>query len=344
MAIWRKNREGSFSPEPTEMTDAPGVDSGTQPVSSVDAVSGPESTEVPEATATTTHQDGPPASPDPEVAEAPQAPTIEPAAEIDGEPSIDTYRPLPRILAVANQKGGVGKTTTTINLGAGLAELGYRVLVVDLDPQGNATTGLGIQRKNFEHSMYDVIMREHPLEDVIEPTSVKNLFVAPATLDLSGVDLRPLKNLSSANLTALKANGAVMYGMNLPAIQLQGAQLQGADLRAAKMVGADLRGANLKNAKLNNSDLRDANLGPLIITADRLLPAQLQGASIRYSDLRGADLLRANFQNADLAYSNLIGTKLRLTDFTETNLDTTLFSKGALHEATNAGCKGLPTD
>ena len=189
MAIWRKNREGSFSPEPTEMTDAPGVDSGTQPVSSVDAVLGPESTEVPEVSATTTHQDGPPASPDPEVAEAPQAPTIEPVAEIDGEPSIDTYRPLPRILAVANQKGGVGKTTTTINLGAGLAELGYRVLVVDLDPQGNATTGLGIQRKNFEHSMYDVIMREHPLEDVIEPTSVKNLFVAPATLDLSGVEI-----------------------------------------------------------------------------------------------------------------------------------------------------------
>jgi len=98
-------------------------------------------------------------------------------------------RELPRVMAVANQKGGVGKTTTTINLGAALAELGYRVLVVDLDPQGNATTGLGIERRNFEHSMYDVIMREHPLEDCIESTSVKNLFVAPATLDLSGVDI-----------------------------------------------------------------------------------------------------------------------------------------------------------
>ena len=92
-------------------------------------------------------------------------------------------------MAVANQKGGVGKTTTTVNLGAALAEIGYRVLVVDLDPQGNATTGLGIERKNFEHSMYDVIMHEHPLEDVIEPTAVKNLFVAPATLDLSGVEI-----------------------------------------------------------------------------------------------------------------------------------------------------------
>ena len=98
-------------------------------------------------------------------------------------------RPLPRVLAVANQKGGVGKTTTTVNLGAALAELGYRVLVIDLDPQGNATTGLGIERHNFEHSMYDVLMREQPLEDCIESTSVKNLFVAPATLDLSGVDI-----------------------------------------------------------------------------------------------------------------------------------------------------------
>jgi chromosome partitioning protein len=98
-------------------------------------------------------------------------------------------RELPRIIAVANQKGGVGKTTTTVNLGAALAEQGYRVLVVDLDPQGNATTGLGVEARNFEFSMYDVIMRDQPLEDCIEPTSVKNLFVAPATIDLAGVEI-----------------------------------------------------------------------------------------------------------------------------------------------------------
>ena len=98
-------------------------------------------------------------------------------------------RPLPRVMAVANQKGGVGKTTTTVNLGAALAELDYRVLVVDLDPQGNATTGLGIDARNFELSMYDVIMRDSPLEDCIEPTSLKNLFVAPATIDLAGVEI-----------------------------------------------------------------------------------------------------------------------------------------------------------
>jgi chromosome partitioning protein len=98
-------------------------------------------------------------------------------------------RDLPRIIAIANQKGGVGKTTTTVNLGAALAELDYRVLVIDLDHQGNATTGLGVEARNFELSMYDVIMRDQPLEDCIEPTSVKNLFVAPATIDLAGVEI-----------------------------------------------------------------------------------------------------------------------------------------------------------
>src|SRR5581483_5762263 len=86
--------------------------------------------------------------------------------------------PLPRVFAVANQKGGVGKTTTTVNLGASLAELGYRVLVVDLDPQGNATTGLGINSRNLEHSLYDVLLHDVALEDCVEPTSLRNLFVA----------------------------------------------------------------------------------------------------------------------------------------------------------------------
>jgi chromosome partitioning protein len=94
-----------------------------------------------------------------------------------------------RVLAVANQKGGVGKTTTAVNLGASLAELGYRTLVIDLDPQANATTGLGLDPRSIETSMYDVILRELPLEDCIEPTVVKNLFVAPSSLDLAGAEI-----------------------------------------------------------------------------------------------------------------------------------------------------------
>ncbi|MGQ0744707.1 MAG: ParA family protein [Acidimicrobiales bacterium] len=94
-----------------------------------------------------------------------------------------------RIMAVANQKGGVGKTTTAVNLGAGLAELDYRVLVVDLDPQGNATTGLGVDARSLGHSVYDVLLSDAPVEDCIEPTALKNLFVLPATIDLAGAEI-----------------------------------------------------------------------------------------------------------------------------------------------------------
>ena len=108
-------------------------------------------------------------------------------------------RSLPRVIAVANQKGGVGKTTTTVNLGACLAELGYRTLIVDLDPQGNASTGLGIDNRGLETSMYHVIMHEVPLENCVEPSSVKNLFVAPASLDLAGAGIELVPAFSREN-------------------------------------------------------------------------------------------------------------------------------------------------
>ena len=108
-------------------------------------------------------------------------------------------RPLPRVLAIANQKGGVGKTTTTVNLGACLAELGYRTLIIDLDPQGNASTGLGLENRGLETSMYQVIMHEAPLEHCIEPTAVKNLFIAPASLDLAGAEIELVPAFSREN-------------------------------------------------------------------------------------------------------------------------------------------------
>ncbi len=95
----------------------------------------------------------------------------------------------PRILALANQKGGVGKTTTAINLGTALAAIGERVLIVDLDPQGNASTGLGIDRRNRNCSTYDVLTGEAKLRDAILPTAVPRLHIASSTMDLSGLEL-----------------------------------------------------------------------------------------------------------------------------------------------------------
>ncbi len=95
----------------------------------------------------------------------------------------------PRILALANQKGGVGKTTTAINLGTALAAIGERVLIVDLDPQGNASTGLGIDRKSRTRSTYDVLVGDCDLSSIVLPTAVPRLSVAPSTLDLLGVEL-----------------------------------------------------------------------------------------------------------------------------------------------------------
>ncbi len=94
-----------------------------------------------------------------------------------------------RTIAVANQKGGVGKTTTAINLGAALAELGRRVLVVDLDPQANATTGIGLDPREVTASVYDVLLDGRALADCIMPTSVDGLMAVPSHLDLAGAEI-----------------------------------------------------------------------------------------------------------------------------------------------------------
>jgi chromosome partitioning protein len=141
-----------------------------------------------------------PSPPPPPAPVAPAAPT----------PATSPFaRALPRVLAIANQKGGVGKTTTAVNLGASLASLDYRVLVIDLDPQGNASTGLGLNPRNMASSMYDVILHDLPLEDCTEPSSVRNLFVAPASLDLAGAEIE-LVPAFSRELRLKKAIGEVI--------------------------------------------------------------------------------------------------------------------------------------
>lgn len=98
-------------------------------------------------------------------------------------------RTMSRIVAVANQKGGVGKTTTSINLAASIASRGYRVLLVDFDPQGNASSGVGYPRDKVELTIYDALVGEVSMEDVIRPTDITTLFVAPATTDLVGAEI-----------------------------------------------------------------------------------------------------------------------------------------------------------
>ena len=94
-----------------------------------------------------------------------------------------------RIITIANQKGGVGKTTTAINLATALAAIGERVLIVDLDPQGNASTGLGIDRRDRKLSSYDVLIGSHTVAEAAIETAVPNLAIVPSTLDLLGFEM-----------------------------------------------------------------------------------------------------------------------------------------------------------
>jgi len=111
----------------------------------------------------------------------------------------------PRIITVANQKGGVGKTTTAINLATALAAIGERVLIVDLDPQGNASTGLGIDRRDRAVSSYDVLTGALDLEQAAVPTAVPGLFIVPSTLDLLGIEME----IASAPDRVLRLRNAV---------------------------------------------------------------------------------------------------------------------------------------
>lgn len=101
-----------------------------------------------------------------------------------------------RVIAVANQKGGVAKTTTAVNLSSCLVESGKRVLLVDLDPQGNATSGIGIHKQKLSKCIYDVLINDVPIENIIQKTDIKNLMVAPARIELAGAEIELVSQIS----------------------------------------------------------------------------------------------------------------------------------------------------
>jgi len=112
-------------------------------------------------------------------------------------PAATAERPSARLIAIANQKGGVGKTTTAVNLGACLAELGWRTLVIDLDPQANASTGLGIDVRQLEATMYDVLLHDVDIHSaIVDVDSTPGLAVAPANLDLAGAEIELVPTFS----------------------------------------------------------------------------------------------------------------------------------------------------
>ena len=127
-----------------------------------------------------------------------------------------------KIIALVNQKGGVGKTTTSINLSASLGALGKRVLLVDLDPQGNSTTGVGIDRGDIEYSVYDLLIGEARIQDVIIKTRFRNLYVIPTTINLAGVALDCPPSLGVLTTNALAAAHSVIIPVQCEFFALEG--------------------------------------------------------------------------------------------------------------------------